>query len=54
MIEEDYKINDLERHIDILCNEIIATQAPNTSDLRRIITVMKTSTDLERMGDHAE
>lgn len=53
VIEEDYKINDLERHIDILCNEIIATQAPNASDLRRIITVMKTSTDLERMGDHA-
>ena len=32
---------------------MIALQQPVTTDLRRIITVMKASSDLERMGDHA-
>ena len=33
--------------------EMIALQQPVTTDLRMIITVMKASSDLERMGDHA-
>lgn len=53
IIEQDTEINDLEKAIDMMCNEIIALQQPNTSDLRRIITVLKASTDLERMADHA-
>lgn len=53
VIEEDYQINDLEREIDMRCNEILALQSPNTKDLRRIITILKASSDLERMGDHA-
>lgn len=53
VIEEDYRINDLEREIDMFCNELIALQAPNAKDLRRILTILKASTDLERMGDHA-
>jgi phosphate transport system protein len=32
---------------------MIALQQPVTTDLRKIITVMKASSDLERMGDHA-
>ncbi|GMA43779.1 hypothetical protein GCM10025853_12360 [Tetragenococcus halophilus subsp. halophilus DSM 20339] len=32
---------------------MIALQQPVTIDLRTIITVMKASSDLERMGDHA-
>lgn len=53
VIEEDYRINDLERDIDVFCNELIALQAPNSKDLRLIITILKASSDLERMGDHA-
>ncbi len=32
---------------------MIALQQPVTTDLRTIITIMKASSDLERMGDHA-
>ena len=32
---------------------MIALQQPVTTDLRTIITVMKASSDLERMADHA-
>ena len=32
---------------------MIALQQPVTTDLRMIITVMKASSDLERMADHA-
>ncbi len=31
---------------------MIALQQPVSSDLRTIITVLKASSDLERMGDH--
>ncbi|WP_018659343.1 phosphate signaling complex protein PhoU [Allofustis seminis] len=53
VIEQDQKINDLEKEIDVLCIELIALQQPNTSDLRRIVTTLQASNDLERMGDHA-
>ncbi len=33
--------------------EIIALQQPVSTDLRRVITVLKATSDLERMGDHA-
>ena len=33
--------------------EIIALQQPVSQDLRTVITVLKASSDLERMGDHA-
>ena len=33
--------------------EIIALQQPVSSDLRTVITALKASSDVERMGDHA-
>lgn len=33
--------------------ELIALQQPVSTDLRIIVTIMKASSDLERMGDHA-
>lgn len=33
--------------------EIIALQQPVSQDLRTVITVLKASSDVERMGDHA-
>ncbi|EHQ90304.1 phosphate signaling complex protein PhoU [Desulfosporosinus youngiae] len=52
-ITEDQKINDYERQVDDECVRLIATQQPVAKDLRKIISAMKISTDLERMGDLA-
>ncbi|OLN33813.1 phosphate signaling complex protein PhoU [Desulfosporosinus metallidurans] len=50
-IAEDQKVNDFEQKIDDECVRLIATQQPVAKDLRKIISAMKISTDLERMGD---
>ena len=53
VIENDSTINELEVSLERKSFEMIALQQPMASDLRRIITVMKASSDLERIGDHA-
>ncbi|KHD86451.1 phosphate signaling complex protein PhoU [Heyndrickxia ginsengihumi] len=53
VILEDQKINDFEIEIEKKCFELIATQQPVGKDLRLIATMLKVSTDLERIGDHA-
>lgn len=53
VIDGDKQINKKENIIDQKCYEVIALQQPNTSDLRRLLAVMRASSDLERMGDHA-
>ncbi len=52
--QEELRINQLERSIDEDCSRILATRAPTASDLRFIITILKTITDLERIGDEGE
>jgi phosphate transport system protein len=52
--KEELRINQLERSIDEDCSRILATRAPTASDLRFIITILKTITDLERIGDEGE
>ena len=53
VIENDININNMETRLEKKSFERIALQQPVTTDLRMIITVMKASSDLERMADHA-
>ena len=53
VIAADDRVDQLQHDLDARIIDIIARQQPVASDLRALITALRMSADLERMGDMA-
>lgn len=51
VIAKDKEVNEFEYNVDQECSRVIAKRQPTASDLRLILSTMKSITELERVGD---
>ncbi len=52
-VEDDMKVDALERTIEQLVIQLLALRQPMAADLRHIVAALKMTGDLERIGDYA-
>jgi phosphate transport system protein len=52
-VEEDPKVDALEREVEQFVIRMLALRQPMAGDLRRIVGALKITSDLERIGDYA-
>ena len=54
IIQKDKRIVALDHEVDLAVVRVLALRQPIAQDLRTVVTVMKISSDLERIGDYAK
>lgn len=52
VVDGDEDINEQETHLEGKSAQIIALQQPVAGDLRKIVAILKASSDVERLADH--
>ncbi|MGA9011342.1 MAG: phosphate signaling complex protein PhoU [Acetobacteraceae bacterium] len=52
-VEEDPKVDALEREVESFVIRLLALRQPVAGDLRQIVAALKITSDMERIGDYA-
>lgn len=53
VVENDKKINAMQRKIETMAVEVLARRQPVAVDLRQLLCIMRMTSELERIGDYA-
>ena len=53
VLENDHQLNDEEIQLEKQALKLMALQQPVATDFRKIISILKASSDVERLGDYA-
>jgi len=54
VLQTEHQVNSMQLELDQLCTNIIARRTPTAIDLRVLTMAVKSSSDLERIGDEAK
>jgi phosphate transport system protein len=54
VVATDERINDLRFEVESECYALLAMEQPVAGDLRRIVSLLTITSDLERIGDHGK